>query len=211
MYRYVIEYLGTGRKTIISHYMNAKLLLIIHIIRYWKNHIIVYDPYNYLSKHLDMLPDNILLSNNIGEKPLPRHNIVYIEPPRFPWRIFNENIVVTLTPGNYRYRIPSYYDKIYLKKISNNTYELSLRNIHERYRFVIQDHRLLFIEKPSGFLGKAYRVIEEALLEYGELSVKDTVSILVYELGIDKKKAREILSKLIENKYIRVEKGRITV
>lgn len=212
MLNYILQRISSGRKILLSHYLTPKLLLVIKSINYINKETIVFDEKQYLIKTnlIEKLRNNTLVSNKLITPP-EKYRVIYIEPSRFPWKISNKDILVTLTPGTYRFKIPTYYEKIYLNKLGENLYELYIRETLERFRIRIGKNKLLYEEKPYGLLGEAYEILRKTLLEYGELRVKDALNILVFELGISKEKAREILSKLVIEKYIRVEKGSIIV
>jgi len=210
LYKYIIKELIRGYKILLSHYINPKLVIITNIARYKRDYLLIIDEKQLLSKTrlIDYIPDKILLANKTIEG-VDVDSIIYIEPTSFPWRENRANVLVTLTPGNYNYKPPRYYEKIYLTRINENLYELRFKKTMEKYRFRIKGLKLLFIERPSGLTGKAYDIITHAMIEYGELTIKDTIRLLVSELGIDKEEAKRILSKLLTEKYIRVEKKRI--
>lgn len=175
--------------------------------------IVVFDEKDYLNKTslINNIRSDIVVSNNIQINPPGNYRLIYIEPSIFPWKISNKNVLVTLTPGNYRFRIPKYYSKIYLNKISEDVFTLQLPNTMEKYRFRILNNKVEYVEKPIGIYGKAYVIIRDAVIEYGELSIRDAVNIIVKELGVTKDNARKILSKLVVDKYIRVENGFISI
>lgn len=213
MTREIYEKLLTGRKALISHYMNAKMILVINAVKHVSRHkkVLIVDPGNNLrEEYLDNISENIIITYKYLEPP---HDVsvVMLEPEIPPYGLRAENILITLTPGNYRFRIPYRFEKVFLKQAYYNTYELIFTNINERHRFRIKGHRILSVEKPPGLLGAAYDILKKSMIEYGELTVKDATNILVKELGIDKREARKILSELILRKYIRVVHGFINL
>ena len=212
MLEYILDRLGHGRRALISHYLVPKLLLVIKTINHVEEEVIVFDTEHLLEKTqlINQIKDNIVITDTIVNIPRDKH-VVFLEPNRLPWRIINRNILVTLTPGTYKFKLPDYYDRIYLNKLSENLYELYIKDSMERLRFRIMGEEIVFEEKPSGILGKAYELLREALMEYGEIRVRDAINILVHELSVSKEKAREILSKLVVEKYARIEKGRVIV
>ncbi len=209
---YIIERLSNGRRVLISHYLIPKLVLIVKTVNTIDKNTIIYDEKHLLTrtKLVELIRDDVLVSDKTNTPPR-NYRVVYIEPTRFPWRIYNRDVLVTLTPGTYSFKIPNYYERIYLNKLGENLYELYIKETLERFRFRIKGYDIVYEEKPGGLIGKAYDMLRKAMQDYGEIRVKDAVNILVFELGISKEKAREILSKLVIEKYIRVEKGFIIV
>jgi len=61
----------------------------------------------------------------------------------------------------------------------------------------------------SNYLHKAYNLIVDSMMEFGELNIKDTINILMANLGVTKEKAREILEELQLHRKIRISKGKI--
>ncbi len=213
LYSYVLEYLSTGRKALISHYLNPKLILVLHVIKSSDGPVLVIDENKYLVNTglIEYVQDNALVSIDKGTRIPRNHRLVLIEPKKFPWRIFNKNILITLTPRNYRFKIPSFYGRIYLNRIGDHGYELFIKDTMEKYRFNLNGLEIVFEDKPHGVLGRAYEVLKKAFIEYGELYVRDAVSIISRELGVSRDNARELLSKLVINKYVRIEKKHVIV
>ena len=96
------------------------------------------------------------------------------------WRI------ITIEPGSYIARSSGY----------------SLRITHK-------DNDLIEEEALSNYLLQAYNLIVDLMAEYGELTIKDTINIMMANLGITKEKAREILGELQRYRKIKVNKGKI--
>ncbi len=206
--------LVNGKKAIISHYLNPKMILIVKLankLRRKNEKIIIVDPRNIIqTRYAHLLLDDIILTN----KP-PREtkvNTLFIIEPEYlnPYKIMAENIILTLTPGNYRFKVPREYEKIILVK-TQDTYMLYFKDTNEKYRFKIVNNQIKTIIKPPGIIGEAYDLLKKSMIEYGEITVKDATIILVKELGISKEEARKILSKLILEKYIRVIHGKINI
>lgn len=64
---------------------------------------------------------------------------------------------------------------------------------------------------PKGIIGKAIEELMKALMEYGPITHKDAVYVLMGSLGIDKKQAQYLLRELVIKRYIRIEGGYIIV
>jgi hypothetical protein len=94
--------------------------------------------------------------------------------------------VITLEPGSFLMKSQSYSLKI-----------------------VQKDNDLIEEEPLSDNLFEAYNLIVDSMMEFGELTVKDTINILMSNLGITKDKAREILEDLQRLRKIKINKGKI--
>ena len=102
------------------------------------------------------------------------------------------------------------FTKYQLKRIPGTSeYVMKSLTTGVTYRLRFTNTGIVEVESPPGLLGKAYDVIKETLVNYGEVSIRDGVVILSRELGVDRKTARGILIKLARGRYIRVAKGRI--
>lgn len=64
---------------------------------------------------------------------------------------------------------------------------------------------------PKGIIGKAMEELMKALTEYGPITHKDAVYVLMGSLGIDKKQAQYLLRELVIKRYIRIEGGYIII
>ncbi|ABN70252.1 hypothetical protein Smar_1157 [Staphylothermus marinus F1] len=209
----IYEKLLTNKKALISHYMNAKIILVLNAVKHVSRNkkILLIDPGNILrEEYLVDIPENIIITYKFLEPPHDTVVIVF-EPEILPYRSKIENVLITLTPGNYSFKIPREYTKIFLKQIQHNIYELLFTGSNERYRVRIEGNKVFLVEKPSGILGKAYEILRESMIEYGELTVKDATIILTKELGVNKVEARKILSELVMRKYIRIIHGFINL
>jgi hypothetical protein len=76
-------------------------------------------------------------------------------------------------------------------------------------KIVQKDNDLIEEEPLSNNLFEAYNLIVDSMMEFGELTVKDTINILMSNLGITKDKAREILEDLQRHRKIKVNKRKI--
>jgi len=212
MHRFIYRNMLKGKKMLISHYLNIKLLIITDIVK--KNpdlRIIIVDQNRLLEKTglINNLPQDTIIADNMPLQ-IPRGvKLIIIEPENIPWRI-NNDALITTTPLERR-RIPRYFDKILLDKVGELDYQITFLKTMEKYRFRVKDHEIILIEKPLGVYGEALKLIEDAVIEYGELTIKDAVNMLMNQLGLDKNSARKIIGKLVYDKHIVVKKGRITL
>ncbi|ADI32407.1 hypothetical protein [Staphylothermus hellenicus] len=209
----IYEKLLTNKKALISHYMNAKIILVLNAVKHVSRNkkILLVDPGDILGeKYLVDIPENIIITYKFLEPPRDMVVVVF-EPEILPYKLNIENILITLTPGNYSFKIPRSYTKIFLKQIQHSIYELLFTDNNERYRVRIGENKVFLVEKPPGILGRAYEILRESMIEYGELTVKDAAIILSKELGVNKVEARKILSELVLRKYIRVVHGFINL
>jgi len=207
----VLEKLLRGRRALISHYLVAKLVLVVEAVNRVEG-VVVVDPNGFLEKTgvINRVKDAVLITNTATG--IPRDKTLVLIEPSFPLTgLHNKNILATLTPGNYKLRLPSYYERVYVNKLGENIYELFFKETSERFRFRITGGAVVFEDKPSGIAGRAYEVLRNALVEYGEIRARDAVNIISHELGVDKNTARSLLYKLVSEKYARVVKGRVIV
>jgi len=207
----LIERLAHGRRALISHYLLPKLILVVQVINATGGNTIVVDANHFLERTglISGVSDEALLVDTLATFPRDK-NLVLIEPPILPARISSRNILITLTPGSFKFKLPSYYERIYLNKLGGDLYELFIKESNEKYRLRFVEGRVILEEKPSGLAGRAYEVLKNALVEYGELGVRDAVRILAHELSLDRDRARELLYKLVSEKYIKLVKGKLT-
>lgn len=210
-----LEHLTRGRWILISHYMWAKIILALELASRISRRepVVIIDQRNlFTPERLAQLrirgdQEKIIITNkNIA--PHGINNLIILEPPVFPWKLYTRNILVTTTPGS-GLKIPRNYRRAYLKKIHENLYQLVVGN--ESFRIVIGSGRIQEKPAPPGSLGKAYNVLREAMLEYGELTVRDAIIILEKEMDITRSEARKILSDLLLKKYIKVVHGKINL
>ncbi len=207
----IIETLSKGKWLLKSHYMNAKIALVLNTMYYQSRtgKVLVIDNKGILEEVMSKVPirgnpENMILLDkpyNIDTTNI-YIGIILVEPEKYPYWIKHGNILVTTTPGN-NPGVPRYFKKAVITKYGD---EYVLRTSINQYRFKLNGINIIE-ETLKGILGEAYNTLREAVMEYGELTVKDAVFLLVKELGIDKEKARKILSKLGEKKYIRARKG----
>lgn len=64
---------------------------------------------------------------------------------------------------------------------------------------------------PKGIIGRALEEIMKAIAEYGPITHKDAVYVLMGSLGIDKRHAQYVLRELVSKRYVRVEDGYIII
>lgn len=211
----ILEPLTTGKWVLISHYMWAKIILVLELASRISRRepVLIIDQGNLLTpERLAQLlirgdQEKIMITDkNIAPQGI--NNLIILEPPVFPWKLHTRNILVTTTPGS-GLKIPKYYRKAYLKKIHEDLYQLTMGN--ESFRIVIRNGRIQEKVAPPGRLGEAYEILKEAMLEYGELTAKDATIILEKEMDITRDEARKILSDLLLKKYIRIVHGKINL
>ncbi|MEM1555411.1 MAG: hypothetical protein QXM54_02640 [Desulfurococcaceae archaeon] len=217
-FRELINRLTTGKRVLISHYINAKLALskaVIDSLLLRDMKILVVDENLYMTKYgllESETPNLTYVQKNSGfNKNTYVDLALFIEPNFIPKPVFSQNILVTVTP-KYRLRIPKYYSISYLKKIVGNKYFLEFRDYGERFRIIVSGLDIdVADDKPHGLLGTILDVLRRSMLEYGELSVKDAVNIVHHELGLENSVARRMIYRLASEKYLEIRKGRVIV
>jgi len=209
----ILRALFEGKKVLVSHYLNLKLRLIAMGINAINKRVLVVDENNYLVRTgvASLVGENAtIIHKPLKSLPPGISSLVFIEPSKPPRKTYVRNVLLTVTPSN-KLRVPRYYSRVYLKELSNNLYELHFTDTMEKYRLRLRGLEFIVEERPFGVYGRAYEVLRRAIVEYGELRIRDAVLVLTSELGLDKSRARIILSKLLSEKYFKVDKGRITI
>ncbi len=199
--------LTRGKWIIISHYMNPKLLLIHKTVKQVEGPALIIDPgklYESLLGRIDEYPENIIITQEeiTGSYVLT----VYIEPVRIPWGR-SGNIIVTKTPGE-GLRTPKNYRKAWIRRVGEN-YELRIG--YETIRFKISSGELIPVKDLNKREEEALELLREAMIEYGELTTRDTVVLLASSMDIPRSEARRILSSLVQKKYLSIRKGYINL
>lgn len=217
-FRELVDKLTIGKRILISHYVNAKLALvktIIDTLSSWNMKVLVVDENLYVVKYGLLEPSDLNLTyvqrivdfNTDTGVDLA----LVVEPSVVPRTLFSNNVLVTITPS-YGLRIPRYYARSYLKRISGNTYVLEFMDLRERFRIIVSSTGIdVADDKPPGLLGSILDVLRRSMLEYGELSVKDAVNIVHHELGLENSVARRMIYRLVNEKFLEIRKGRIIV
>jgi len=96
----------------------------------------------------------------------------------------------------------------YLKHAYGREYLLTYLN--ETIRICIEPTGIrLSLQTPRGILGKALNALRDSIMEYGTITTKDAIYVLMGSLKIDKRYARKILQELVNKKYIKIEGGYI--
>ncbi|MEM4880132.1 MAG: hypothetical protein QXU22_04670 [Desulfurococcaceae archaeon] len=213
----ILDILTGGRVIVSCKNMNLKIklasILIDHLLTRGYE-VFIIDKHLVLTRYL---PEHIAHRVKILENPVENMRgrnayVLVFESPRSVIEIqgFERIIVFTSTLRNMPRSLKG-FNTVVIKTISNNTY--SFHDVEEgiKVRFSIMGDEIRVIEKPGGAFGKALEILENAMVVYGELTTKDAIRLISRELGVSKELARRILGKLIEDKYIRILKGRISL
>ncbi|MEM0506918.1 MAG: hypothetical protein QXW58_06665 [Thermosphaera sp.] len=204
----LIEDLTTGWKIIQTHYMNLVAKLIYHVARASSDPLVLIDEKNII---LPALQRSGLEPGKLTTELSPTsRRLVIVEPSRLP--LFNgylENVIVFTTPIS-RLRFPRIFERAIISKAENDYIYFNKRKLL-KIRFRILDDDLVIIDKPYGTVGKAYELLKDSMMTYGDLSLRDAMFILTNELKIDKTDARRILDQLVRRKYVKIVKGKINL
>ena len=207
----IIRLLGRGKWVITSHYLVPKILLVHKVIEYKARYgnVLVIDPQNQYTRTISMIQVSSLSENIVvADTYIPgRYEAIAVIEPETYNEPKNRNIIVTRTPGSSA-RIPRYY---YKASISRAGEEYIARIRGEEIRFRIIGGDIVVEPALSPELREAYTLLRNAMMEYGELTVRDAVFILSRELGYTKDEARKILGRLTEKKYLRITRGLINI
>jgi len=210
----LIEDLTKGFNAVVSHYMSIKIRLLLEVVESkGRQYIAVLDPGGSLAQYARELSQLITpAASQVGQD--GGSLLVVFEPtPSIDLRGLADNysnILVFTTPGS-RVKIPLFFKRIYISRINQETYLVRIKPGNKTLRLITGPGGIRVVDKPLGIHGEAYSIVARLMAEYGEILVKDAVRALMLELGVDKETARRILYKLIEEKYLRVVNGRISM
>ncbi|MCC6053346.1 MAG: hypothetical protein LM569_04025 [Desulfurococcaceae archaeon] len=106
---------------------------------------------------------------------------------------------------------PRGFTRLHVKRATTGEYLLVAPSRGIYARFTIRGNELVFTEHPFGIYSRALDTIKNAMATYGELTIRDSIRVLVHELGVEKAYARRIIEWLVSRGYIRIVKGKITM
>lgn len=133
------------------------------------------------------------------------HVLLY-EPPFIP-SFCSKNCIVLKTPPLKK--------KIKFCRTASLTHvcdqEYLLKSGFSKVRIVISPKYIGVSRELNGKTAKALDLLRRSIVDYGELTIKDAIEILAYNLGIKKDEARKILGLLVEKEYVKVDKKHIIV
>jgi len=210
----LIEDLAKGFNAVVSHYMSIKIRLLLEVVESrGRQHVTVLDPGGSLAQYAGEL--SRLTTPTASQAGQDGGNLLVVFEPTPSIDLGGladnySNILVFTTPGS-RVKIPLFFKRIYISRINQETYLVRIKPGNKTLRLVTGPGGIRVVDKPLGIHGEAYSIVTRLMAEYGEILVKDAVRTLMLELGVDKETARRILYKLIEEKYLRVVNGRISM
>ncbi|QOR94388.1 hypothetical protein IMZ38_07265 [Thermosphaera chiliense] len=204
----LLEDLMTGWKVVYTHYAGVAAKLASLVVEASDKPVGLVDEKNII---LPYIPLEDVESGKVLTGPVQgAGRIIIVEPDRIPFLGgLVENVIVFTTPGS-GLRVPRVFEKAYISKAGDEYVYLNKKSFL-KIRFKILGDRLVVIEKPFGILGEGLEALKNAMLTYGELSVKDAVFILTKQLGVGKNEARRILSQLVLRKYVKIVKGKVNL
>ncbi|WP_434731735.1 hypothetical protein WLZ34_02430 [Thermogladius sp. KZ2Tp1] len=146
--------------------------------------------------------ERVVLSEDPGEGlPGPETRLVCVDKPCFD--VPAENVVVFLTRG---VKAPRFYTRHYLRRLDWGVYVFETPSTGERVVLTASGG----LAEGTGLAPleeRALELVKKAMLDYGELRVGDVLFLIEREMGVSKNAAREILSKLVSRRYLRVRRG----
>jgi len=149
-----------------------------------------------------ILQRNSLIGNNSGNNV---HILLY-EPPFVP-SFCSKNCIVLKTPPLKK--------RIKFCKTASLTHicgqEYLLKSEFSKVRIVISPKYIGVARELNGKAAKALDLLRRSIVDYGELTTRDAIEILAYNLGVKKDEARKILGLLVEKGYVKVDKKHIIV
>lgn len=208
------EWLFSGKRLIVSQnttlLVKLAILAVKRAIEYGIKPAIV-DESGYLVRYLPLeLLDEISLFTDVSSACNSDYVVLLLS--RLTRRLEtcrSRTVLVFSRPSQYYL---SGYSKIYVSKIAaSNEVIARLPEDGVVVRFTITNDKIVAVSGPPGIYGRAYEVLRNAMSDYGEISLRDAVRILMIELGVDKTKAKNILSWLAKCAYIRVVKGKLSL
>jgi len=203
----VLEELLSDKWIIECHEAWVKIAITIHLAKLLakeNQELTVIDNPGILHRAAYYLPENIVLTTQPAQG--GKHAVI-IDPHTIP-HPYNlpPNTVVLATPGTIR-RKPRDWLKARIKRVTNNEYIIE-GDINERI-LLGRNLEIKPVESPAGIKGEALEILRNAVIDYGEITVKDAVIILAHELGIGKAEARKIIIDLARKRYVRIEHGHV--
>ncbi len=203
----VLEELLEGKWIIECHEAWLKAAITIHLARHLveKNETLpVIDYPGILYRIEASLPENIVL---LTQPIQDTYRLVMIEPRTIKtYPVLPENTVILTRPRTIR-RFPRDWCRAKIKRVTGHEYIIQ-GDINERI-VLLNNLEIKTVEAPPGIKGEALEILRNAIIDYGEITVKDATIILAHELGIDKGEARKILVELARKRYVRVEHGHV--
>ncbi len=133
---------------------------------------------------------------------------IYIDPYKPFLPKHTGNVIVMVKP---RSGLKAFYGwkRVYLKRVEGREFILKHGSITQRV--VISVDYIGLAKSPRGFLGKALNVLRRGVVDYGSLSVREAVELLMYGLGIRKDEARNVLKELVKRRYVEVKEKEVIV
>lgn len=195
----------------VSHYMVIKLKLASEIIAEAGSRVTLLDPGNMLQGAVDTAYIN---APDSGERAPGGGSLLIVFEPTQDMDLEglaegHDNILVFTTPGS-PIRIPRFFAKMFIDRIDERTYIMRMQG-GRTLRILVNPEGLRFIDKPEGAYGRAYDLVTGLMAEHGEVTVKDAVRAISLELGVSREAARRILYRLVEERYLRIVRGRISL
>ncbi len=135
-------------------------------------------------------PNNELLASLVKHLRYCRNVIVYVTPP-IKLKLYN-------------------WSKARLKRVYGKEF-LLITSRGSRLRLVIDVNYIGVVESPQGILGRALNILRKGIVEYGELTLRDAIDLISYNLGISRNEARKILGLLIQKKYVEKQKKNLII
>lgn len=210
----LIRLLTRGFKAVVSHYMSIKSRIVLEVLNNKPvDPIIILDQNSILSRIIG-LEESSIPGIHINQLVEARKGLLIVFEPgeeiEFDPLVKNYgNILVFTTPGS-KARIPRFFAKIYIDKIDEDTYLMRMWR-GRTVRIHVGIDRLRIASKPEGVYGQVYDLLRKLMIEYGEITIKDAIRAVSLELGVEKKVARQIIYKLLKERYFRVVHGKITL
>ena len=203
----VVEVLARGRHVVYTSDINVALKLVARFVEETTggrvNVVAERGVAEALAAVLTRGLERVVLSEKPEEGlPGPETRLVCVDKPCFDAPA--ENVVVFLTQ---RVKAPRFYTRHYLRRLDWGVYVFETPSTGERVVLTTSGGRLVEGTGLAPLEERALELVKKAMLDYGELRVGDVLFLIEREMGVSKNAAREILSKLVSRRYLRVRRG----
>lgn len=205
----ILRELSHGHNVIVGHHATAKLALASSLAIYnqaWRS-VVVVGPEELLRglKVEAFKEDRVLMSSDMAFEIAGDAMYILLEPGSLPHPRAGADVTALSTPGALP-RIPRGYRRFRLYEAGPS--EFVIRSIAGDFsdRFVVSEG---MAREAGERYGRVLDVLRRAMLDFGELRVRDATFILMRELSVDRRVAMKLLGELARRKMIRVRSGRV--
>lgn len=212
----ILDELSSGRNAIFSSNLNVLLRLCFALTRRLinnNNSVVIVDERRVTSRYIPLdLADKVLMTSSLVEAcSAGSGSTIIVVLPKNIKEIVSckaKNIVLLTRSSRLVDRLG--FARFYLKQtpvMGEYVLRSSDKNIYVRIRFTGEYPSVVI--GPAGLTGRIYMIIQDLLVTYGEITVKDVVNAVSIELGLNRKQVREQVLRLAKMGYIRIRRKKI--